>query len=1159
MTLGHCEIMQKRAEGGKRLRRSRCAPFWILLASAMISLQASASWAQVTSGEITGTVMDATKAVVPGVEVIATNVATGIARNGLSEASGLYRIPFLPPGTYTLRASLAGFKTGTYDGITVTVGEVVHVDVILEVGNISETVTISGQATTVDVEQGRVSTLVDGQRIQDMPLNGRNVYDLMQLAPGAVNTNATVYETGTGLYSMYTTSVNGGRVSSNGFWLDGVTNKGLSGGTNLTPSVDSIQEFRMESMNFSAEFGDSAGSVVNVVSKSGTNSFHGSAFEFLRNDALDAANFFDAYDPATGEKDKPEYKRNQFGASLGGPIRRNSTFFFGSWESLRVRTGQSVVRIFESAPWANYVQQYGAPVASFLYRNYPAPKAITTVTDTVGSYLANQGWIAEPTQAEVDGFLTGTLGSPAGALTADTPMIGETSYFQPDWADTDQWSVRIDHEFRGGRDKLFGRYYWDETRSTTLTSRPAFNGPYEQRANQPALAETHLFSPRVVNEFRFGLDRSRLSVPTPGAPGIPWIGDASNEAWYFGGDSPVFFTENVFAYSDVVNLSRGAHSMKAGVEFRRNQENSEFDAGRASYYFYGLVYLAMDDPYYELGGVDPHILDGTHKAELASNFRGWRNTEFGAFFNDDWKVTPGLTLNLGVRYDLYTRLTEVQNRATKFDMASGKDLWYRVRDGDFAQATALSEGDHNNFAPRFGFAWDPFRNGKMSIRGGYGVAYQAGIFNPLANSRWNPPYYSINGIAKPGLGGRPGEVVLYGPQTPGQAVTATGPNPNIGAHSLEGNIMAYWPENPNSTGLTGIPNPRMRDPYVMSWFFGVQREIRRDLMIDVNYVGTAGRKLIRAENWNRFTGDWTGAESPTGEWAGDTSLNRINQTYGTLRFWENSVTSSYNALQAQVLKRFSKRWALTGNYTWAKSIDLRSTWHSGGTTSNRAQEGYSTDASRIYLDRGRSIFDARHRFVLNGIWALPVLADSRALLQNLFGAWQINGILALQSGQPFTPYDDRGFHTGGDYNADGAQNDRPNAPSIGNTVSSVRSDWVNPGSGPFKIPTTNPEGIPGSAEKVDFFGQPEPGTNGTLGRNTYEGPGFANLDFSLFKNFKIEAINEESRLQLRFEIFNAFNRVNFGQPMPALSNPLFGRSRVSFDARQIQFGLKFTF
>ncbi len=257
-------------------------------------------------------------------------------------------------------------------------------------------------------------------------------------------------------------------------------------------------------------------------------------------------------------------------------------------------------------------------------------------------------------------------------------------------------------------------------------------------------------------------------------------------------------------------------------------------------------------------------------------------------------------------------------------------------------------------------------------------------------------------------------------------------------------------------------------------------------------------------------------------------------------------------------KRFAKGWALTGDYTFAKSIDLTSTW-CRGLTSNGLQEGYSTDASKIYLDRGRSTFDARHRFVLNGIWELPVFARRRALLQNLFGEWQINGILALQSGQPFTPFDQRSFPAGGDYNGDGWINDRPNTPGVGNTVSSVRSDWVNPGAGPFRIPTTNPDGIPGTDEKIAFFGKPEPGTDGTLGRNTYEGPGFVNLDFSLFKNFKITAINEQSMLQLRLEVFNAFNRVNFGQPVNGLSSSLFGRSTWAFDARQIQFGLKFIF
>jgi len=1135
------------------MNKARLIASYFLLAGAIMLLGSALAWGQATSGEITGIVTDATKAVIPGVEVVATNTATGVSRNGLSEANGLYRITLLSPGPYTVKASMTGFKTALREGITVSVGQAVRVDLTLEVGNISETVTVSGEASPIETEQGRVSTLVDSKRILDMPLNGRNIYTLMTLAPGAVNSTATVTEPGAGgSDNTDTTSVNGGRINFNGFWLDGVTNKSLSGGSTFAPTADSIQEFRMETMNFSAEFGDSSGSVVNVVSKSGTNSFHGTAYEFLRNDNADAREFFDS--------DKPEYKRNQFGASFGGPIKKNSTFFFATYEGLRQKTGNSTVHTFETPEWSSYVQQYGAPVAQFLYKSYPSGRPVTDITDTVGDYLANLGFTADASQAEVDSFLGSTFGSPAGALSATAGLQGEVSYFIPDSFTSDQFSIRLDQEFRGGKDKLFGRLYWYASNGVIhpLSQRAAFDSPQEIEGWAPSISETHIFTPTTVNEFRVGFNRYRNDIYA-GDPGVPHYLDANSGTNSFGAYSgyPQLFTENVYDYTDVVNITKGKHSMKAGVEFRRNQENSDFNVGRPSYYFYNLVYLALDDPYYQIAGVDPHITDGSHLAELSSNGRGWRNTEFGAFFNDDWKILPNLSINLGVRYDLYTRLTEVQNRATQFDMTNGDNLWYRVQNGDFSAADTLSAGDHNNFAPRIGFAWDPFKDGKMSVRGGYGVAYQAGVYNPLANSRWNPPYYSFNLICD--VCGYENAVVLYGPQTPGEAVTSTGPDPNIGAHKFEGNIIAYEPTNANSTYLTGIANPRMRDPYVMSWFFGIQRELMRNVALEVNYVGTAGRKLIRSEDFNRFTGDRLGWISPTGTFEGDTGLNRLNTNYGRLRFWENSVTSSYNALQTQVSKRFTSGWALTGSYTWAHSIDLRSTWHSGATTSNGAQEGYSTDVNNIALDRGRSVFDARHRFVLNGIWDLPLFTNSRTLIQNLFGGWQVNGILALQSGQPFTPFTSQGFSSGGDFNADGNANDRPNTPSIGNTVSSEKSSWVNLAAGPFNIPTANENGVPSTAEKKAFFGVPAPGSDGNLGRNTYEGPGFANLDFSLFKNFKIPQINEQSMVQLRFEFFNMLNRVNFYQPTNAINSTSFGRATDTFAARQIQFGLKFIF
>jgi hypothetical protein len=1112
-----------------------------------MTIFSSTLWGQ-ASGEITGQVKDPTGGVVPGAEVTATHVATGTFRNAVTSESGNYRIPLLSPGAYSVKAALTGFKTAQRDGLTLTVGEVLHVDLTLEVGSISETVTVTGAAQAVNTEQGRVSTLVEAKKIVDMPLNGRNIYQLMQLAPGAVNTTATVTEPGTGLGGTNTTSVNGGRVNFNGYWLDGVTNKGLSGGTNLNPSVDSIQEFRMETLNFSAEFGNSTGSVVNVVSKAGTNNFHGTLYEFHRNDNLDAREFFD--------DSKPEFKLNQYGATIGGPIRKNSTFFFGAFEGLRIRTGQSAIETFESSQWASFVKTYGSPVAKFLYTNYPG-KPITTTTDTVGSYLAGLGHISSATQANVDAFARADFGAPAGALRVDDPIIGEASFFTPDFTNGEQYSVRIDQELGGGKDKIFGRYYWDRAESEIVVSRAAFNSPNITKSHQVSLSESHIFSPHAVNEFRFGLNRGIGDI-LAGTPGVPQIVDGANAVTYFGAYNgyPQRFHENVFNYSDVVNISKGNHGIKIGAEFRRNQENSEFNVGRPSYTFYGLVYLALDDPYYQVGGVDPHIVDGTRRAELQSNFRGWRNSEVGIFFNDDWKIRPNLTLNLGVRFDLYTRLREVNGRTTKFDFTRGATIFERVQNGDFAAAEALSEGDHNNFAPRIGFAWDPFSNGKMSVRGGFGIAFQSGVYNPLANSRWNPPYYSFNLICD--ICGRPRENVLYGPQRAGQTVTATGANPNIGAGLFEGNIIAYDPTNNNTTFLTGIANPNMRDPYVMSWFVGIQREMMRNLTLEVNYVGTGGRKIIRAENFNRFTGDRIGAASPTGRFAGDNSFNRVNPAFGTLRFWENSVNSSYNALQTQISRRFANGYSLQGSYTWSKSLDVRSTWHSGATTTNLGQEGYSTDVLNQRLDYGRSIFDARHRFVFSFIWDLPALKDKNFLVQGILGGWQLNGITALQSGLPFTPFHGSSFSGGGDFNADGNNNDRPNTPAGGNTISSERSDWSNKLAGPFKIPTTSPLGVPTTAEKVAFFGRPANGTNGTLGRNTFEGPGFANNDFSIFKNFRLP-INEEAKLQVRFEFFNVFNRVNFQQPEPRLNNSSFGRPLATFDARQIQIGLKIIF
>src|SRR6516225_6399165 len=796
---------------------------YLLLVLGMVAITERSARAQVTSGTFTGAVTDPTGAVVPNATVTVTNEATNVSASRTTGTEGLYTVPNLTPGFYTLKAEASGFRSLVNQHVELTVGYTQRVDFKLEVGQTTQEVTVAGQAPLVATEDVRMSELITARQVQNLPLNRRNVFQMIQLAPGAVNVSSLITEPGSH-GNTFQTVVNGARVNMNGYLLDGISDKGLSGGSNTQPSPDTVEEFRVDTENISAEYGSTVGALTTVVTKSGSNAFHGSAYEYLRNNSLDAREFFD---PAK----IPPFHMNQFGATAGGPIKRDKIFFFGSYEGERTRAPISENLLTETPEFRSLVQS-AAPnsVAALLYKNFPAPTPANP--DSLATYITSdsaQCASFDPANnlAAAKSCLSGTYGidpsSTLGQALLANPNLptfgavnGTASLFTKDqFYDGNQWSARLD--FQGDKNRVFGRFFMDKLNDPHYT--PATNGgspaafdavrgfesPNSQDYPQFALGFTRTFSPTVLNEFRAGWARANTGDIATNFPGVPQIGFGTGEV-NFGGYNgyPQLFHEEQFQFADMVTMVRGKHTLKFGGSFTRNYENSEFNVGRPSIYFYDSIFFAEGVPASQVNGIDPGAIDpatgqSSGQGALASNIRAWRNINFGAFVEDDWKVTPRLTLNLGLRYDLFTRHSEKYGQVTEFNLpSSGANLTERLRnincyvdlsggtgansqtcDGGFAKNPgSLATGDHNNFGPRFGFAYDVKGDGTTAIRGGFGVSYNGEVYNPLSNSRWNPPFYSFDlatcGDGTNNIGPQFSDACVFGPTTPGVMPSYTG-------------------------------------------------------------------------------------------------------------------------------------------------------------------------------------------------------------------------------------------------------------------------------------------------------------------------------------------------------------------------------------------------
>jgi Carboxypeptidase regulatory-like domain/TonB dependent receptor-like, beta-barrel len=1245
--------------------------FWchLLGVACLTALMAGLLLGQGTTGTITGEVTDPSGAVVPGASVTITNQATGVKYDLTSNAAGVYYITSVLPGTYTVQVAAGGFKNYENRDVVLSINETLRLDVKLELGPSTQTVTVEAAVPLVNTEAGRMSSLVNGSQVANMPLNGRDVYDLMQLIPGAVNsTNIDKENTAGGSQ----TNINGTRANFNGFLFDGMSNKGLSGGSNAEPSPDFVGEYRIETNNFDAQYSSSAGSITDVSTKSGTNQFHGDVYEFFRNDALNARNFFD------GAK-KSEWRQNQFGATIGGPIKKDKIFFFGGYEGERFITQVPGLYSMESQAFRDAVIAVNPnSVAALLYKSTPGPaptsgdSVATTVTDNItnpgldigasltkpyaGSailstngtpdaflgyldpcFLSNYGvgapagvpslpnltWGNPQNVANVAAKLFGVSpaqnaqitqniasgcpgsglvapGVQAGALLPGQLMNGtvngqsvtrNTGVFY----NGDQFVTRIDYQ--GDKNRVFGRGYFLVYKNpaaisgllTTNALVRGYNVPVTNSYPAIALGFVHTVSPTVINEFDAGYTRNQLSdIPTPSQFGVPEVDfDTGQPSFGAYNGYPQFFNENVFNFKDMLTMSKGTHSLKVGAEFKRNYENSQFNVGRPDYAFIDPVFFAADLPYIEAAGVQPNLLTGA-PSHLDTNIRAWRNYELGFFGQDDWKVTKNFTLNLGLRWDYFSPHTEKYNQATNLLIPSGglaaincasfiagKGCVYPAGDtqtpnGGFHPAPSLFPGRYNDFAPRFGFAWDPFGKGKTSLRGGAAISYEGTFYNALSNSRWNFPFYSFNEACPVlcGLAGFP----TYGPtdangNLTGAAPTFSGAPSTIGngpaGLGFAGNIMGWLPSNPNLSHLTGIPSPDYKLPYYEQFFLGVQQQISPSMVLEVNGVGTLGRHLFWAEDPNRVVGgrqasnpainpSTTGVLNPcTGTAVFSTPF--INPCFGIMRTWDTSVNSSYWGLQTSFNRKFSRGLAFTTAYTWSHSLDYRSTWHalsSGGSATDAnaiGEAGYSMDPNAVYLERGNSLFDIRHRLVVSAEWDVPWMKSQQGLVGHVVGGWSVNSVVSLQSGFPFT------VGASLDYNGTGIRSQRPDAPTAFSAGRSFSPCQVEANCG-----SNLPAGQSYLSTLAGDFPTPPAGTDGTLGRNTFTGPGFADTDFSLFKRIPLGS-NEARYIQFRAEFFNLFNRTNLYPANSNLSQSTFGLAQQAFDPREIQFGLKLYF
>jgi hypothetical protein len=1057
-------------------------------------------WGQ-TTASIYGTVTDASGAVLPGASITATHTLTNEAHGATANGSGRYEFPELPIGSYTVRAELIGFTSVNRDGIALSLNRSARVDFSLAVGKQTETVTVVGDAPLVDARTNEMGAVIDQQRVQQLPLNGRNALSLVSLVPGAQQLQSD----NTQGFESNRVAFNGTRPELSNYLLDGGDNtQTLRNYGNPVPNPDALEEFRVISNNYSAEYGRSVGAIVNVVTKSGTNVLHASAFEFFRNDRLNGE------DPFKHERLKLD--QHQFGATLGGPLVKDRTFFFVAYQGLRVQQ--------ETAPTSTSVPTALERMGDFSQSMLQGRPVTLTDPLTRRPFPGNvipAGRISPIAAA----FLDRVVPLPNQA-TATNPNAYSQTYDLSSPAN--QYLARIDHAI-SDRHRLTASYFMNEGLA------PAALDPFtysfrdvETSQYNANLHEYWTVSSTLLNHFRLGYSRNEgsrtlrndpaitandLGIAFGNLPSGPPVAPGMRLTSYFtvaqqsGGPK----TSNIYSLADTVTWINGRHTVKVGGEawLRRLFDISQDDRNGGDFRFNGnSTGNALGD--FLLGYVSDRFRwrDSSYKSNNQWAFYG--------FVQDDFKVTSRLTLNLGLRYELDKFPVHPLDLITVYVPGKQSTCVPQAPTGvvfpcDEGIPRAGFRDDTNNLAPRLGFAYDLTGDGKTVVRGGYGLSYAFAIFNTLQEGQVGIPFGVKDEIRNTAARNAPASILLASPWA-----TVTGGNP--------------FPFNADPANLTFLPGGAytaatldLPSGYVHQYNLSLQRQLGEATVVDLAYVGNRGYGLPAFYNINQP------ALSPTGSAANMDARRPLGATpFGNFTVYKSNTRSFYDSLQARVEKRFRHGFSLMGSYTYGKALDYM-TFHSNQTWS---------DPNRPELDKARSDSDRRHLLALSFLVDLPFFKNDRGLAGVLLGGWQVNGIATYYSG---LPVDVVGLQ---DYNLDSNANDRPN----------LVGEWQ-------KARPSDDDIVAGATWfNTAAFARPGVGQIGTFGRNVVSGPSYRNVDLTLSKRFVLKGSHE---IQLRFEGYNVFNFANFTNPVGDTSANNFGRITSVIAPRVLQVGARYSF